>query len=193
MNEMHPTFTYVNDNTKLISIEDTRFFFDTNFAGDPEKDRFGSSERRGTIIIPEALGLDLIDEGFKTVKPTRPSQRMIDEGREDEFIQEYLVPIKVAYRDRFGNLLQWPPKIYWITEDGNDTLLDEESIGGIDDIWINKVNVIVTKRFSDRGNTLYVRSMEVFQKANDDPISARHNKISRETLNEEDDDYLPFS
>ena len=187
MNELH--FNYLGTNSKTIEISGTKFFFDTNFAGNPRKDRFNSNERKGTIVIPEELGLDLIDDGYTTVKPTRPSQKMIDEGRADEFIQEYLVPIKVAFRDRFGNPLKWPPKVYLITEEGNDVLLDEESLGSIDDVWISNVNVIVTKRYSDRGNTLYVKSMEVFQRASDDPIVARHRGRRVEPETEE----IPFA
>jgi hypothetical protein len=183
-------FSYLSNNHRTIEISGTRFFFDTNFAGDPEKGYCGSTERRGTIVIPEELGLDLINDGYKSVKPTRPSQRLIDEGRMDEFIQQYLVPIKVAYRDRYGNPVEWPPKVFLTTEEGNETLLDEESIGTIDKIWISHVDVIVTKRYSDRGNTLYVRSMEVFQKTNDDPITARHrNRKNRD----DDDDCIPFN
>lgn len=186
MNELR--FNYLGSNNKTIEVSGTKFFFDTNFAGDPRKDHFNSNERKGTIVIPEELGLDLIDDGYTTVKPTRPSQKMIDEGRVNEFVQEYIVPIKVAFRDRFGTPLKWPPKVYLITEEGNDVLLDEESVGSIDDIWISNVNVILTKRYDVRGNTLYVKSMEVFQRSNDDPIAARHR--ARRVMNESEE--VPF-
>ena len=35
-----------------VNIDDTRFIFDTNFSGDPTRDRFGSDKRRVNIVIP---------------------------------------------------------------------------------------------------------------------------------------------
>ena len=32
--------------TNLVIVENGKFIFDTNFAGDPKKDRFGSDERK---------------------------------------------------------------------------------------------------------------------------------------------------
>ena len=35
-----------------VNIDDTRFIFTTNFSGDPERDRFGSDQRRVNVVIP---------------------------------------------------------------------------------------------------------------------------------------------
>lgn len=35
-----------------VNIDNTRFIFDTNFSGDPNRDRYGSSRRRVNVVIP---------------------------------------------------------------------------------------------------------------------------------------------
>ena len=39
-------------NSKIITIENTRFIFATNFSGDPERDTYGDDSRKANIIIP---------------------------------------------------------------------------------------------------------------------------------------------
>lgn len=39
--------------TNLVIVENGKFIFDTNFAGDPKKDRFGSDERKANLVIPD--------------------------------------------------------------------------------------------------------------------------------------------
>ena len=51
--------------TNLVIVENGKFIFDTNFAGDPKKDRFGSDERKANLVIPDIdLARELIDDGF---------------------------------------------------------------------------------------------------------------------------------
>ena len=77
---------------KIVSIENTRFIFRTNFSGDPERDSFGSTARKANIIIPdEELALSLRDEGFN-VKQTKPR-----EGEEEDYIPKYFVSISLNY------------------------------------------------------------------------------------------------
>ena len=164
-----------------VFIEDTRFIFSTNFSGDPERDKYGSAERKANLVIPDInIARQLIDEGFN-VKMTKPK-----EGEEEEFIPTYYVVIKLAYRDRNGEPKQWPPKVLLIVED-NMTELDEESVKCIDYIWIDKVNVVLNKYESDRGKSLYVKTLEVFQRTEDDPILAKY-AIRGRQLHDEDDD-----
>lgn len=150
----------------LVIIEDTKFIFDTNFSGDPRRDRFGSTQRKGSIVIPDIeQARRLIDEGY-TVKLTRPK-----EGEEEGFVPKYFVQIKINYDS------QWPPRVYLITDSG-ETLLNADTIGNVDDIWVDKVNVVLNKYESVNGKSLWIKSMEVFQKVDEDPISMRHSKIN---------------
>ena len=63
-----------------VNIDDTRFIFTTNFSGSPERDRFGSDQRRVNVVIPtEELAQHLLDLGVK-VKQTKPNpERTYDE------------------------------------------------------------------------------------------------------------------
>jgi len=71
------------------------------------------------------------------------------------------------------------------------TELDEESVNCVDYIWIDKVNVVLNKYESDRGKSLYIKTMEVFQRTEDDPILAKHAR--RGQLMHDGDDDVNFN
>ncbi len=177
-----------------VYIEDTRFIFDTNFAGDPSRDKYGSDARKANLVIPDiSVARQLIAEGYN-VKMTKPR-----EGEEEEFTPVYYISIKLSYRDRYGELKRWPPKVIFI-EDDFPTELTEETVGRIDYAWVERVNVVLNKYESDRGKSLYIKTMEVFQKSDDDPILARYRKRELHphddsediNFNPENEDNLPF-
>lgn len=165
--------------SNLVIIEGTKFIYETNFSGDPKRDRrYGNDQRKANLVIPDMeLARQLIDDGFN-VKSTKPK-----EGEEEGFIPRYFVSIKANYDSK------WPPKIYLVTEDGNSTLLDAESVGVIDDMWVESVNAVLNPYEGPNGRSLYIKSMEVFQKVDDDPISSKYMKNHRYVSDEE----LPFN
>lgn len=164
----------------LVIIENTKFIFDTNFSGDPKRDKFGSTQRKGNLVIPDIeLARELIDEGYN-VKLTRPR-----EGEEEGFVPRYFVSIKANYDS------QWPPRIYLMAENG-ETLLDAESVSNIDYMWIDKVNVVLNRYEGPNGKSLYVKSMEVFQKIDEDPISMRHAARNDTSYGADEEDAIPF-
>ena len=180
--------------TNNLFIENTRFIFNTNFSGDPKRDKYGSSERKGNIVIPDIdMARRLIDEGFN-VKMTKPK-----EGYEDEYVPTYYILAKLAYRDRNGEPKQWPPKVILVAGD-SATELNEESVNCIDYAWIDHVNVVLKTYESERGKSFYIKTMEVFQRINDDPILARyakkvnvvHDNDDDVNFNPENDEDLPF-
>ena len=75
------------ENNKLVSIENTRFIFETNFSGDPRRDKYGSDKRYANIVIPEELANELSDEGFN-VKCTNPKD---DEYEKTYFSQQLYI------------------------------------------------------------------------------------------------------
>ena len=167
--------------TNNLFVENTRFIFSTNFSGDPNRDKYGNTERKANLVIPDiSMARQLIDEGFN-VKMTKPR-----EGDEEGFVPTYDVVIKLAYRNRNGEPKQWPPKVLLVVED-SVTELDEESVSCIDYAWIDRVNVVLNKYESDRGKSLYIKTMEVFQRVEDDPILARHARKGR-IMHDPDDD-----
>lgn len=162
---------------KLISIENTRFIFRTNFSGDPERDTFGSDARRANIIIPDVEQAQyLIDQGFN-VKETKPRP-----GEEEDFQPTYFVAIGVNYDSN------WPPKIWLVSGDAENVLLDEESVGSIDMIQVRNVDVVLNPYHNERTGrkSLYVRTMYVVQDINDDPFASKYRRSS------DDDGQLPF-
>lgn len=163
--------------TNLVIVENGKFIFDTNFAGDPKKDRFGSDERKANLVIPDIdLARELIDDGFN-VRLTKPRV-----GEEEGFVPRYFVKVKLNYKST------WPPKVYLVTDEDKSVLLDEESVACLDDIWVDRVNAVLNRYEGPNGKSLYVKSMEVYQKVDDDdPISAKYRRQNRD-----EEEEIPF-
>ena len=65
-----------------VNIDNTRFIFDTNFSGDPNRDRYGSSRRRVNVVVPtQEQAQQLIDMGVGRIGSTA-SVRICNEFRE---------------------------------------------------------------------------------------------------------------
>lgn len=151
------------ENNKLVSIENTRFIFETNFSGDPRRDKYGSDRRYANIIIPEGLAGELADEGFN-VRNTEP--------KDSEYEKTYFVRASVNYDSKF------PPRIFLVSGDNPPEQLDSESVGIIDTMYIKNVNVILSKYYNVKMDkwSLYVRTMYVEQELDDDPFAARYRR-----------------
>lgn len=160
---------------KLISIENTRFIFKTNFSGDPERDNFGSDTRKANVIIPSSeQAMYMLDCGFN-VKQTKPRP-----GDEEDFEPTYFVSVTVNYDT------DWPPRIFLVTGDAEPVLLDEDSVKIIDNVYVKNVNVVLNPYHNQRTgrSSLYVRTMYVEQDIEDDPFAGRYGR--------RDDRDLPF-
>lgn len=173
---------------KTIAIDNTRFIFQTNFAGDSTKDRFGDSRRKCNIIIPDPEQVrDLMKAGF-TVRETRP--RPDDDPA--EFQPEYFVPAIVKYRNRNGMPVKYPPKVYLVDDEGQPALLNEDTIALLDDVRVSNVNVILNPYEYDPANhgmSLYIRTMYVEQNMDDDPYAALYRRLREEAVEQEE---IPF-
>jgi hypothetical protein len=61
-----------------------------------------------------------------------------------------------------------------INESGATVLLDSESANIIDDMWVNHVNAVLNIYDGPNGKSLYIKSMEICQQTDNDPIADRH-------------------
>lgn len=162
---------------RLISIENTKFIFRTNFSGDPDRDNFGSDARKFNIIIPnENQAMQMIKQGFN-VKQTKPKPN------DEDFIPTYYVSVNINYDTN------WPPKIYLVSGNAEPVLLDEESVGAIDACYVLNVNATLNPYYNQRTgkSSLYVRTMYVEQDIEEDPWASRYAR-----RNELEDDDLPY-
>lgn len=168
---------------RTIAIDDTRFIFQTNFEGNPAKDRFADARRKANVIIPDPeQAKDLIKAGVK-VRETKPRP---DEDP-SEFVPEYHVTAVLKYRNRLGQPVKYPPKVYLVSGDNEPVLLDEESVACIDNMRVKNVNIILNPYEYDPVNgglSLYIRTMYVEQDLDDDPYAARY-RSRREEYEEE--------
>lgn len=170
---------------RTIAIDDTRFIFATNFAGDPKNDRFGDTRRKCNILIPDpAQAKELIKMGCK-VRETKP--RPDDDP--NEFQPEYFVAAVLKYRTKMGEPVKYPPRVYLVSGDREPVSMGEETVGSIDDMRIRNVNVILNPYEYDPENgglSLYIRTMYVEQDLDDDPYAARYAARSYQAEPEED-------
>lgn len=148
----------------MITIEDTRFIFKTNFSGDPSRDTFGSTERKANIILDEETAAMLYDEGFN-VKETKPRP-----DEEEGWEPTKFVAIKANYNSK------WPPKIYLVSNGKPPVLLDEETVGELDYCYVENVDVVCNEYVNeDRGTkSLYIRTMYVTCSTDDDPFNEKY-------------------
>lgn len=152
----------------IITIENTKFIFDTHFSGDPNLDRFRSTQKYANLVIPDInLARQMIDMGCN-VKLTRPK-----EGEEEGFEPRYFVRVVVNYES------EWPPKVYLVSGDAEPVMMNGDTIGMLDKMWIKNVNVQLNLHPWTDGISLYVKTMYVEQSLEDDPFAARY--MNRET------------
>lgn len=163
----------------LITIDDTRFIFATNFAGDPTKGgKFRSTTRFGNIIIPKSLAMELLEDGYN-VRETTP--RPIDGP---DFEPEYFIKTIAKYDGPY------PPKIYLVSGDSEPVLMDKDSLVDIDRARIAKVRVVLNPwkdEIRDK-TSFYIRTMYVEQDVESDPFARYYSSRRRG----DDEEQLPF-
>lgn len=165
----------MND-SRLVVLKDTKFIFKTNFAGDPNEDRFRSTKRRGNIIIPDIeMAQALLDAGFK-VKATKPRP-----GEEEDFVPTFYVSVTLNYDS------PWPPEVYLVSPGAAPVLLDADSVGVVDKAYVLRVRVALNPY--ENPNTgiksLYIRTMYVEQDVGNDPFAHMY-------ANMREEEKLPF-
>lgn len=169
---------------ETVILENTRFIFHTNFSGDPTQDRFGSSARKATIIIPNPeVAHALIDAGYN-VKTTKPRQ----DDDPESFVPEYFVSIQAKYRTQAGVPVQNPPLIYLVTGKKKE-LLTEETISLLDGIRAKNVDVELNQYLNKTTGrkSLFIRKMYFDQVVDEDPFAAKYNYTD-----EDDGEDVPF-
>lgn len=162
----------------------TRFIFDTNFSGDPNRDRYGSSRRRVNVVIPtQEQAQQLIEMGLN-VKQTKPNPNYI---YDEPFVPTFYVPVTVNMDSK------WPPQVFWITTTGRKVACNAENIGQLDYIRVKNVN-LQANLYENRNNpgqyTLYADILYVEQDADADPYAAKYEQ--REMAEPNDPNDMPF-
>ena len=162
-------------NANIITIDDTRFIYETNFEGNPAKDHFGDTRRKCNLVIPDPTqAMELKEKGYR-VKETKPGP----DDDPDDFVPTYFVQAVLKYRDRYGKELKYAPKVYLVNSDNVPIQLEEESVKVLDQVRVSNVNVFLNAGETDDGSfSLYIRTMYVEQDFDDDPYAARYAKRS---------------
>ena len=144
----------------ILQIDDARIIF-KNFEGRGDKFNREGDRNFSLLIEDENTANALIKEGWNVkIKPGR------EEG-DDPFMR---LPVKVKFTD-------YGPNVYLVTGNRRNEL-DEESIGCLDNIEIESVDMDVRPydwEVNGRtGRTAYLQSMEVVQRI--DRFAARYSE-----------------
>ena len=142
-------------------IENTRFAYRTNLAGDTSRSTYADDRRMATFIIPDELVEEMAANGVK-IKQTRPGK---NHPNPEEFEPENFVQAQAKFRNRMGEFVKYLPKIYLVCGDAEPRLLDEEDVGIIDTIPVKNVKVVLNEyhRTPAEPPSLYIRTMYVEQ------------------------------
>lgn len=153
----------------ILQIDDARIIF-KNFEG--RGDKFNrEGDRNFSLLIEDPNTADALREKGWNVK--------IKEGRDEDDGPFMRLPVKVKFTD-------YGPNVYLISS-GRRVELDEESIGCLDNIDIESVDMDLRPYDWDvngrTGRTAYLQSMQVVQRI--DRFAARYANMS-------EDENLPF-
>ena len=146
----------------LIVLENTRFLHQPHWSGKIDANH-RYPVRSGPIIINDPnLAAEMIMAGCD-IRQTVPR-----EGEEEGFVPQYFVYAKMRYAGEGGCTVD--PNVYLVSN-GRRILLDRETVGQIDDIRIDHVNVVLNVWSRDPGTppSVYVRTMYCYQALADDP------------------------
>lgn len=160
-----------NSNLNLIAIDDTRFMFAPNLSGDPTKSKYGAKTRTCTIVIPDPNQAKEIAARGIDVFETSPRE----DDDPDDFAPTYFVRATLSYRNKYDELLKYLPNVYLVNADGVAVPKDEDTVGTIDNILVNRIHVVLNaapKKDRD-GYTLYIKTMYVEQDFESDPYINR--------------------
>ena len=155
---MHLTFAPKN----LLQIDDAKIIF-KNFEGRGDKFNREGDRNFSLLIEDPKTAQALIDQGWNV---------KIKQGRDEDEDDFMRLPVKVKFTD-------YGPKVYLISGP-NRNELDEESIGCLDNIDIESVDMDIRPydwEVNGRtGRTAYLQSMQVVQRV--DRFAARYAQMT---------------
>lgn len=166
---MDVTFVPMRDGKRMMQIDGARIIF-KNFEG--RGDKFNrEGDRNFSLLIEDPNTADaMIAEGWNV---------KIKEGRDEDDGPFMRLPVKIKFTE-------YGPNVYLISN-GNRVELDEESIGCLDNIDIESVDMDLRPYDWDvngrTGRTAYLQSMQVVQRV--DRFAERYARMN-------DDEKLPF-
>lgn len=154
---------------EVVFLENTKFIYRTNFAGDPNKDKYGNKARRGNIIIPNPEDALAIEQMGIAVKHTKPR-----DGEEEGFIPTYYMPIIINYTSEAAK--NRPPMVYLVSGNNEPVLLDESTVGQIDYVYVTNVKATIEIVYLAKYDkyAAYVRTMYVEQDVDEDPWASSY-------------------
>lgn len=181
-----------------VNIDDTLFTYKPNFEGriNPNS-QYPSHTRSCQLTLTDEKADELAGLGFR-VKQTKPSKNATPEQLEN-FKPRWYIDAELNYRDKFNNLLQYPPKVYLITGNTMPVELFEDNANLIDDARVANVKAILNGRWTTNRNTgeeyrkAYINAIYVEQEINTDPyLEMYRQRAMAAEAPATDDDEIPF-
>ena len=115
-----------NDERISYVLKNTRFIFRPNLSGDPSADKYGSTTRKATIVVPDSSMVeDMLTRGINV--------KLLPPRNETEEPVHFVTAIA-----NFDSRI--PPRIYLVSGNNPARLLNEETVGEIDNVYVLNVN-----------------------------------------------------
>lgn len=167
-----------------IVLNNTRFVFATNLAGDPSKDRFASNKRVCNIIINDPDEL----EKLRTVA-SELGIRIRETAGNETYEPQPFVKALLQYRRADGSPCRAQPQVFLVRNGKEPLELDEEHVGMIDNIRVESIDVQLRTRpnLMNNSSSIVIDYMYVIPKEDANPFAAKYSSKH----DDDDDDELP--
>ena len=171
-----------NRNNDFINLDNTNFIFDTNFSGDPARDKYHDSRRKAKILLPNKETAERLRDMQIKVYETKPGKN----DDPDTFEPEYFVAAQAKFYYIDGTPVKEPPRIYLVNGNNEPVLLSEDALGLIDNIHVSNVNTVLNPgKLGDNGTRpLYIKVMYVEQDITADPYAEYYKNRARSRADE---------
>ena len=153
---------------EVVKLEETRFFHQPHWSGTPRPERGQRFfQRSGPIVVNDPAVLAKLHEMGFTVYETKPAP-----GEEENFHPEYYIYAEMNFVGE-GNCRRDP--LVYLMSNGRKTLLTKETVGQLDEIPVERVNVVLSLKITDSGaRHAYVHVMYCWQGLNNDAVYRAH-------------------
>lgn len=181
-----------------VTLKNTKFIFQPNFSGEV-RGPYDDGTRYVNIIIDEA------NPDNKYGKPSKMNQLKVEDlvndgwnvrfrEANDDYPEQAFIKVKVAYKKRNGEPVKRPPQIIKAIG-GPDyrVMLDEDSVGDLDNEFIENVEHVDIRGWEYEEGKISAYLVNMYVTVEDDPFMREYGDFTSNPQNRVDEeDDLPF-
>ena len=180
-----------------ITLKNTRFIFRPNFMGEV-RSQYDDGSKYVNIVIDENNPDNRYGKpsDMKTLKV----EDLVNDGwnvrfmeAKDDYPEQAFIRVKVAYKKRNGDPVKRPPHIIKAIG-GPDyrVSLDEESVGDLDNEYIENVDHVDIRGWEYEEGKISAYLVNMYVTVEDDPFMREYGSFDDNQNRVDEDDDLPF-